>query len=186
MTAFIILTVICIIVSIIVYYGYCRKKREKDINILKEENMHKTDEQIKNDNEKSLADLMYSITSILAKEGFRPENHERAIAFKYEGDYFIVLFVENEPTFFYIDYHVYSFDRQEEYDVLKVVNDLNWKFKYSRILIDDDYRIYVRTVYAVNEASNIEDVFWRVFNATLSAARDFRTKMDYKKDVSLN
>jgi hypothetical protein len=148
--------------------------------------MQKTNEQIKKDNEKNVADLMYSITSTLAKEGFRPENHEDAITFKYEGDYFIVRFEENDSTFFRIEYHIYSFDKQEEYEMLKIVNDLNWRFKHSRILIDDNLCVLVRTAYGVNEASNIEDDFWRVFNATLSAAHEFRTKMDYKRNISLN
>jgi hypothetical protein len=142
--------------------------------------------QIKKENERKIADLMYSITSTLAKEGFRPENHENAIIFKYEGDLFIVHFEEDDPTLFGIDYHIYSFDKQEEYEVLKIVNDLNWRFKYTRFLINDDFHVYVRMAYGVNEASNIEDDFWRMLNAMLSAAHAFRTKMDYKRNISLN
>jgi hypothetical protein len=164
------------IVSIIAYY---KNKKEEDINVLRAENMQKS-------NEENVADLMDSISSTLAKEGFRPENHEGVIVFKYEGDFFVVRFEENDLTFFRIEYHIYSFDKQEEYEMLKIVNDLNWISKHSRILIDDDFRIYVRTAYRVNEASNIEDDFWRVFNSTLSAARDFRRKMDYKRTISLN
>ena len=56
-------------------------------------------------------------------KGFKPENHDDYISFKYEGNVFWVCFDEQVLYYISINYHAYSFDLKEEEYILKHTNN---------------------------------------------------------------
>jgi hypothetical protein len=181
MTGLFIIVVLLIIVALRTF-----PNSDKDATLFEEQKRQKEEEDIKKIHERQIANLMFSIMSILAKEGFRPKNQENAILFKYEGNTFVVYFDDRDPNFFCIEHCICSFDKKEEEDVLKIASKLNSNHKYSRIFITDDYFVYVRTAVSIIDHSNIHIEFWRGFNFILSIAHDFWEKTNYIKNISPN
>jgi GNAT superfamily N-acetyltransferase len=92
-------------------------------------------EQIEKENEKKIADLLIAISNILEEKGFSPETNTDSIVFEYKGSDFFIFFNKKRPNFFGVAYYIYSFEEQNEYDILKIANLFNWSLDYSRIAI---------------------------------------------------
>ena len=134
-----------------------------------------------------MVDLMFEVTQILTSEGFKPEIQEDdSILFKYEGEMFIVFFDKQDPHAILLDSRIYSFDDENEENIFRLANKVNFKMKYARIFILENF-VYVRAdVFFIHDYTKLKDTFLRMFRAVLVTRDEFIEKVLLSKNVSLN
>jgi len=120
-----------------------------------------------------------TIVSILSKAGFYTITEKDRIFFEYENVRYVI-HIDNVHDLG-ISCNILNFKEEEALFFLTYINQMNWNYKFSRFLINDEKTIIARIVYPVNDSTNVSSCFWNIVRALISSIRDFHNGLNSNK-----
>jgi len=136
-------------------------------------------------NKRLMRKLMNELKYVLADENLQPEQDGSFLIFEYQiyahqRDVFSITFDENDPYFFGIRHHIYTFEEDEKEEISNIINSLNTNIKHACIVVLEK-DIFIHTDAYTESHLDVKNVFLRLFAIVLYAQEEFRKEiLNYK------
>jgi hypothetical protein len=159
---------------------WVREENEESIKMMEKViNVNAENEQTKKENEKKLADLFVDISNAFKETGNSFEISKNRIVFRIKEDEFFIYFNKKSLDHFGISCHIYSFEEQDKYDILKFTNDFNCELDDSWIMITYNHcYACMRMETNLHETpSDVVNDIIRTCDMMLSTSYDFRARL---------